>query len=191
MDAPQRYVSRHLWVAFFYACSENNSVPCSAPLLYSISRKLRTTHAFIAASESVSARYYATGSTSTTNATPTIINFDGKTKDSHGSVTTGASWKFTSQSPGEFLISTCVGFAVNSTGQRLIQIYKNGSFVANLGKTTTASGSFEEIVTGMTKVSLLAGDYIDVRAYQTSGGNLNVGVDQYTTYVDITRVGNY
>lgn len=137
----------------------------------------------IAATESVSARYYVSAGASTTGGNP--FNYDTKDWDSHGAVTTGATtWKFTAPIAGEYLVTGLTFIAASGT----YLLYKNGSnnraisgFVVN---TTIASFS--------TKIKLLAGDYIDIRNQTTgtptaAGGSTISG----TNYIEINKVGNY
>lgn len=134
----------------------------------------------IAASETVAAGYLMTTSQAVT-ALVTPMNFSTKLYDSHGAVTTGASWNFTAPISGLYSIS---GYFLPAA-QASAFLYKNSSGFQRIAfATASVSGAFSGTV------SLLAGDSIDFRSTTTTtitGGTLAAG----GSYVNITRVGNY
>lgn len=72
-----------------------------------------------------------------------------------------------------FVIGSC-GLAANATGNRVVQINKNGTNVP-LGVVSglapaVANGSVQQVGA---LVQLSAGDYIEIAGYQNSGGALN------------------
>lgn len=149
----------------------------------------------IAATESVNARYSTNTGQSVSNATLTIIDFEDRSFDSHNAVTTGASWKFTAATSGVYdvfaqIMTTSTG---NFGGIEYIELrlHKNGSV-------TPYSGYLESNFTGSTvnnsvkmvdSIKLLAGDYIDIRMYQTSGGAMPLVNDGTYNFVNIKRIG--
>ena len=75
---------------------------------------------------------------------------------------------------GYYFVYAYLTVQSNSTGERLLRIYKNGAFVDANGDpkigVTTNGRPAQSIATLM---NLSAGDYIEVYVYQNSGGNLN------------------
>jgi hypothetical protein len=139
--------------------------------------------ATIAASESVNARYIDSAGTSLTNATFTIVNF--------------SSWKFTAPVAGKYSVSTVVGIQSSgswSAGERAImRLFKNGSdgnhgnfdvYYSEGGSTTAVN------LNGTTTISLLAGDYIDVRIDQNTGLSQSLSADANYNHISIERIGN-
>jgi hypothetical protein len=127
----------------------------------------------IAASETVCAVYKTAVNQSVANTTFTIIDFGTKEDDSHGSVTTGANWKFTAPTAGRYEVFAKIlynGAASAATGSYLLMLYKNGSQVAELARVNGTGGSNFFGPNGSRVINLNAGDYIDVRAFQDSGG---------------------
>ena len=154
----------------------------------------------VAATETVAARFKLTSSTgnaSLANSAEEVVDFDSKDYDTHGAVTTGASWKFTAPIPGKyrvsasFLLQAAAYGSVNSTAMAYLR--KNGSKDSVLGRwlsqTTTSVRSF---VNGSRTINLLAGDYIDIAGLQNSGGavSFDTGSSPYEGWIEIERVGN-
>lgn len=129
--------------------------------------------AIIQATDTVAARYNTSAGVSVSTVTP--VNFSTKVFDSTNSVTTGASWKFTAPVSGTYLVST-IGAVSASAGD--ILLYKNGSSNLTL---TSWNSTYQNAGSGL--ISLIAGDYIDIRA---SGALTTIS----NVSVHITRVGN-
>jgi len=149
--------------------------------------------ATIAASETITARYRTTAGQSMGHGATTLINFGTKDWDSHGSVTTGASWKFTAPSAGKFQVSVSSSLASGGgwgVGEALqLDIFKNGVADSVLFFKRTESANTNSISAfGSQQVSLLAGDYIDIRLYQDSGAAISLSVDGTSNMVSISRI---
>jgi len=139
----------------------------------------------------VSSSYYHT--TGTTLSSGDIINFNSKRWDTNASVTTGASWKYTAQEPGEYEID--VGLLSNSfsatAGDRyVLQLFKNGSQVDEQGRRDVeVTGSQIRGIQASFSIELIAGDYIDVR-YNSNGMTFPmVGTSGYSV-ISIKKVSN-
>lgn len=148
----------------------------------------------IAASESVNVRYTTTAGQSVSNASLTIIDFGTKDFDSHGAVTTGASWKFTAPISGKYRVTA--NLTTTSTGNFSAaeyienRIYKNGSIYAAKLQSDFNGSTSNKSVQISASINLLAGDYIDIREYQTSGGSMPLESASGYNWIDIERVGN-
>ncbi len=148
----------------------------------------------IAATESINARYKTNASQSIVNNTLTIIDFEDRDFDSHGSVTIGAAWIFTAPSAGKYcvnvaaILNTGGGWAAAEPVE--FNIYKNGSLYSAIvnysqaAHTTYMQQNFSDLV------SLVAGDYIDVRITQISGGTIAIQASENYTHIAIHRIGN-
>lgn len=148
----------------------------------------------IAASESVNARYTTNAGQSIPNATLTIIDFGTKDFDSHNAATTGASWKYTAVISGKYRVTS--NLTTTSTGNFSAdeyieaRVYKNGSIHSAKIHSDFNGSTSNKSVQISTLVNLLAGDYIDVREYQTSGGSMPLETAAGYNWIDIERVGN-
>lgn len=125
----------------------------------------------IAASEIVAAKYNLAAASSITNGSQ--INFSTKIEDTHGAVTTGASWKFTAPIAGLYSISTLQ----NANAAHNYQLYKNGVAGDYLSGAPVAN----YLLSGRTQIRLNAGDYIDVRPDATV-------TTQSVTYISINKL---
>lgn len=109
-------------------------------------------------------------------ATFTALNFnseDFQTGTLHSTVTNNS--RVTIATAGVYCFTGTVAFAANATGQRVIVIKVNGTtYYDKLAFPNNGAGNtFEAQITKL--LSLAAGDYVELFAYQDSGGNLNVG----------------
>lgn len=146
----------------------------------------------IAANELVAAKYSSNVTQSVPDSTVTIIDFATATFDTHGSVTTGGSWKFTAPAAGKYAVNAVCSFATNATSNRELYLYKNGTLDTVLGSFQgSISAGIPLYINGSTIVSMVPGDFIDIRAYQASGGalNINPGTLAADVAVGIHRIG--
>jgi len=124
----------------------------------------------------VGANATKTASQQLTNVTLTAIAFDGTdildTNAFHNPASNNTRMTIPSGYDGKYLIQAQIGFASNTTGGREVQFYKNGTTVLQYVQSDTGDGSLNVVISGT--YPLVAGDYIEVRAYQSSGGNLDV-----------------
>lgn len=93
----------------------------------------------------------------------------------HDTVTNNSRITVPTNGGGLYLITASVSFAANATGIRSTRIRKNGSTLLLQGTSSTIGGSITPMIPLSTVASLNATDYIEVQAYQDSGGALNIG----------------
>ena len=98
------------------------------------------------------------------------INFANIGYDTHGAVTTGASWKYTAPVSGYYRVSLalCTGASNN-----IFALFKNGTLDSNMSYTIGASAT-NNVSSSSTVLSLKAGDYFDIRP-STSNGSYAAG----------------
>ncbi|MDW8072272.1 MAG: hypothetical protein RMK79_12485 [Anaerolineae bacterium] len=120
------------------------------------------------------ARVYHNANIALNSATITILPFNSERFDNDNihDTTTNTS-RLTCQTPGVYLITGCVRFAANATGQRQIHILLNGSTIIALTR-ANAAASGETDLTITTIYSLAAGNYVELAAWHNSGAALNV-----------------
>lgn len=149
----------------------------------------------IAASESINARYSTNAGQSIPDSTTTIVNFEDKSFDSHGSVTTGASWKYTAPISGIYRVSSKILFTSTTTwtdGESVtLQLFRSGSAYSVLDyKDNYPAVGVYAGAGGSDTIRLNAGEYFDIRMYQTSGGTLSLHPSTEHNYCSIERIGN-
>jgi hypothetical protein len=122
-----------------------------------------------------SARARKTVSQSISNATYTAVTYaESEDYDTDGihDLSTNPS-RFTAKTPGIYSVIGNVSWASNSTGRRQLVIYKNGSGVGISEQRSATNGAWDgQFITG--EVQLAAGDYVEIWAWQDSGGALNI-----------------
>lgn len=132
----------------------------------------------IAASESIIAIYGTSVSATASSTAP--VQWSAKIKDTHGCVTTGASWKFTAPDAGTYAVAPC--YYTSTAGTYTSYIYKNGTLHKALG--SSVSNSFAN--GGLILIQLLTGDYIDLR----TSSSVTIAADANNN-ISIYRVGGY
>lgn len=127
-------------------------------------------------------RVRQTTTQSLTNVTWTTITFTTESWDSTGDMHDNATnnSRLTAPVAGKYWVYGCVAFTSNGTGDRLVGIRTNssGANPPNQGATfARAAGGLNTHVQFATEVSLSAGGYVELVAYQSSGGALSTTVD--------------
>lgn len=126
-------------------------------------------------------RVYNSANVSLAHNSATIQNFDSETYDTHGM------WEVANPSrltcpvgkAGKYKVFASVAFAANATGYRGIQFRKtdvslaSSVFIASQFNLSVGDGS-ETTITLTHEIDLDEGDYVEMRAYQNSGGALNL-----------------
>lgn len=105
--------------------------------------------------------------------------------DNYFTITTGSSTRLTVPETGTYLIVGNVFFEFNATGIRGIEIDKNGSVLTENNNYLSVNGTVALNVSGIELLN--AGDYVELMAYQNSGGPLNALA--YSTNFAIQRIG--
>lgn len=141
------------------------------------------------------ARAYDSGATQTIpNATSTAITFNSESADTDTmhSTTTNTS-RLTCNTAGLYLIEGNVRYTSGATGLRETEIYLNGLAGKIIAIMSMPVGATPAIITLKASViyQLAVNDYVEVFAYQSSGGNLTVitGVDEYKCYLSAYKIG--
>lgn len=124
--------------------------------------------------EGIAARAYNDASISVANTTWVALTFNSERFDTDGIHSTATNTgRLTCRTKGIYAISGTFDFAANGTGQRRTHIRLNGStYIA--GDTCEGNASLSAILNPSTQYSLGVGDYVELMAYQNSGGALNV-----------------
>jgi hypothetical protein len=110
-----------------------------------------------------------------TNNTNTAIAWTAEDIDTdgfHDNTTNNSRITIPTGKGGKYLISAKLAYAGNATGERAVQIYKNGSLVLQMNVKNGLTGTFfTPTNTGV--FTAVATDYFEIYGYQNSGGNLN------------------
>jgi hypothetical protein len=149
----------------------------------------------ISATETVAAVYKRSTVQTITTGSFQVCNLDTVEIDTHGAVTTGASWKFTAPIAGIYEIAGFIEFAAGAgwdVGEELaLDYFKNGSAFARGGGqiSQTTHGTYTAVSGAPRMVSLNAGDYIDMRIYQSSGASRDtIGSSSNLYWISIKKI---
>jgi hypothetical protein len=94
--------------------------------------------------------------------------------DMHDNVTNNT--RITIPEDGVYLVIGATDFAAHASGIRQLGLTKNGTPHANIQRVTAVGTSVAfQHLTVAAVVSLVSGDYVELHAYQESGGNMDVG----------------
>jgi hypothetical protein len=105
------------------------------------------------------------------NNTDTLLTFDSENFDTdafHSTVTNTGRITIPTGLGGKYLVNFSMRWDANVTGERRYRIYKNGSAIV----TSSGSPLNFETTSKSVIISLAAGDYIELYAFQSSGGAL-------------------
>jgi hypothetical protein len=137
-------------------------------------------------------RVTKSASQSTSSSADTVLTFDTETFDVdgyHDNSTNNSRITIPTGKTGYFLINGQVSWGANATGVRLMDIYKNGTTRLARNEDGNNGGSYNKVSQASTIVYLSATDYVELRAFQESGGNLNVNSGDSQTYFAISYLG--
>jgi hypothetical protein len=113
----------------------------------------------------------------TSNGNFQAISFDTETftQTDSGMWAVGTPTRITIQTAGLYLITGSFELANNATGVRGGDLILNGTTRLSYSFVTASNGSFGSAFALAATYSLAVGNYVEMRAYQNSGGNLAYG----------------
>lgn len=124
------------------------------------------------------------------NSSYTAVTFDAESFDSaafHDNSTNPSRLTIPAGKAGKYFINAALNYAGAATGGRYAVIYKNGA--REIQAEGTNEGSLRTTVAVSAMLDLVATDYIEIYAYQDSGGALNIQNAAYATYAEIHYLG--
>lgn len=128
-------------------------------------------------------------SQSTSNGVHAAITFEVEDIDRDGGHSTSVNTsRYTSQTAGYYHLAGEITFAANATGWRDIMFQKNGSSTTRQSRNGTPAipGGTADSALNLTGYMFLGvSDYVEILAYQTSGGALNVLVSNQDSRFEI------
>ena len=132
--------------------------------------------------------YRATSSQSIATATETAVQLNAESYDVsgwHDNATNNT--RVTPGKTGYFEVHAGTRFAANGTGARSLRVKKNGTTRVLLGGPEPTVGASEVHVVNASDTIRLdnASDYLELYAYQTSGGNLDVAADDSASFLTV------
>jgi hypothetical protein len=131
-----------------------------------------------------------TNAQSLTSGTDTAITWTAPTVDTYNGWSAGNPSRWTPPMAGYYLVTVQVSWAVNSTGNRLAEIHKNGSATASYQEAMPATATGNQTTAAVSGIVQLNGstDYIEAWGYQNSGGALNTNPAQTSMTAVLVRI---
>lgn len=124
---------------------------------------------------------YNSSAVSVSTSSATILNANSENYDNdamHSTVSNTS--RITFQTPGRYGCTASAQFGANAAGIRQIEFLLNGvAILASVSRIPAVSG-FDSYVKTFIKVTAAAGDWIEARVFQNSGGALNVTLVEFT-----------
>ena len=130
------------------------------------------------------------GSISIANNTVQIITWNTEAFDTdsyHDNVSNASRITVPSGKTGYYQVIAALHYIGNATGQRQIRLDKNGVFTSNV--IVSANGTGDTAFVYSETFYLTAADYLEISAYQNSGGALNISVNNTESFFSITYLG--
>lgn len=159
----------------------------------------------IAASETVAETRNSAAGQSIPNSIACAVDFPTLDHSTHGGYTSGATYntatcvwgtspKWSAPMAGKYAVSAMLTLTTGggwASGEMMeILLYKNGSLYKNLCYAVqTAAHALEVSCSGSIDISLVAGDYIDIRVKQTSGGSISLSAAGSYVWYSVKRIG--
>jgi len=136
----------------------------------------------------IGARVYSSTGTIISHNTTTTIAFDSERYDTNG-IHSGSSSQLYCNTAGKYIIHGQVEFADNQTGVRNLYIQLNRTTYLNIINNTPSPASFPTRMEIATITDLDVGDYVELRAFQNSGGDLSlVANDQWSIEFSMHKI---
>lgn len=127
--------------------------------------------------------------TSIADNTYTTLSFPNKTFDTDAMWNAGQNDRLTIQTAGKYLIYGMVEWDLSGTGVRSLSIHVNGAVhPVGLERIGAHSGVYHFMCV-MAVVTLSAGDSVQLKAYQTSGGALTIFAEDGSPFLTTIKIG--
>jgi hypothetical protein len=144
----------------------------------------------IGAGEVVSVNAVKTSGAHTATGNWQIVTSWTKQSDTHNAFD-ASSGVFTVPVSGVYMVSGTVGYVTNNTGTRGAEIRKNSGSIIEYEAIIAANplGIFDAATPFCKSIRCNAGDNLDIRGFQNTGGNLNHSINSGYTTLSIVKVG--
>lgn len=122
-------------------------------------------------------RVFNSAAITLTTATVTALTFNSERYDvggCHSTVSNTSRLTVPAGEGGLYHIGGCAEFVASATGERIVDIRLNGATFITRHRDIASSGSTSHTYNVSTDYQLVAGDFVELTAFQNSGGNLNV-----------------
>jgi hypothetical protein len=143
------------------------------------------------AADYCAAEYNTVAGQSLTSGAITIINYGTSVKDTDSAVATGASWHFTCPTGkgGDYVVAANIAFSAAPGTSPALLLFKNGARASDLWNCAhSAAYGAGMCIPGSAGITLAAGDTLDVRGLQNSGGAVTLATNAFQNRITINRI---
>lgn len=119
------------------------------------------------------ARAYRTDSQTVGDASSTKVELDNESYDPGSNFDDVTNYRFVAPVAGYYLVAGMIEYAANATGARYCNINLNGSIYSGHSNNAVAKAAHATRVSHTNIIYMAATHYVELIAYQTSGGSLN------------------
>ena len=142
----------------------------------------------------VGCRAFPSSDQTISNNTGTTVNLGNETYDTdgfHSTSTNTSRMTIPSGKNGYYLVIGKIGYFSNTTGARQVRLLKNGTIIEFNSAASAGAGAAgnKTVYSSSAIINCAVGDYIEMAAYQDSGGNLNLDGSSDTTSLTIQFLG--
>ena len=128
---------------------------------------------------------------SVANTAATKVNFDSEDFDTdgfHSNVTNNTRITIPSGKDGYYFVYGLIHWSPNTAGRRVLYISKNNATVVqNEGFSVATNTQYPALWLGQV-FNLVAGDYLELEAFQSTGGSLNLNNDPSTMKFGVYKI---
>lgn len=134
-------------------------------------------------------RVYNSSALSIPNGGETVLTFNSENHDVDSMHSTSVNTsRITFNTAGVYVVTLQVDFVTNGTGMRYAYIeHSTAGAIGLVG--CPANGSIGTALTVTTQFKVAAGSYVQAKAWQNSGGSLNISANAYSPVFAATWVG--
>lgn len=126
------------------------------------------------------------------NDTVTAVQLNAESFDSdalHDNTTNNTRFTIPAGYAGKWMIIGTCQYVSNVTGRRHARIQKNGTTLLGFTQVSTFTGGGSTNAQTATVAALVAGDYVELHAYQDSGGALNLEAGEGSSWLAAYYLG--
>ncbi|EFC80877.1 hypothetical protein [Parafrankia sp. EUN1f] len=135
-------------------------------------------------------RAFATGTQSIATSSDIAITFGSASPNVDNMWSSGDPTKITANTAGYYAIAGVVAFAANSTGGRFGKMKRNGTTLRAASVPALASPVETFIDMALRVVHMDVGEYIQLFAWQNSGGSLNTSTNDGGCQISVIRLAS-
>jgi len=140
----------------------------------------------------IGTRIYQTVAQSIPDNTTTVLTLGAESYDTHNLWTSGTPTRLIIPAGlgGMWQVTACVAYVANATGTRHARVHKNGALANRQTMQALATAGNSSVVVTTDLLRLVAGDYLELVAFQNSGAALNTVAGEINVWIAAAFLGS-